>query len=271
MKNNGYWIWALALLLLLTVDKAARSDNLIYQTQTLAGTASFINGSQDDTSSINDVYTITVTIPQALAPNLSMATITPSGWTVSCQNCVAQLSSSPTGPDLSPGLVFMAATSAVFMFSTDATGKITAWNFAISGNSSIGNGAGGNVATDSGSFTSGDVATSTQVSSAAHIYTVTTSGPKGAWTQSSLSNPAPPVAPTPAPAANVQLRTCNGTWGPVSNTVPAGVTPNASGAGLDCTGALKGYPSSWYTKVTTNGGKTFNFVTLKSLGLGLGS
>lgn len=240
------------------------ADNLVYQTQTLAGTATFANGSQRDASPINDVYTITVVVSQALPPNLNMATITPTSWTVVCQNCSEVLSSSPTNTT-SPPNVFMVATSAVFMFSTDGTGKITAWNFSINGNSSIGDGVGDNVETASGSFTSGDVATSSQVTSAAHIYTVATSGPKGTWTQASLSNP---TIPAPTPAANVQLRTCNGGWGPVSNTVPAGITQNASGVGLDCTGALKGYPSSWYTKVTTDGGKTFSYVTLGSLGLG---
>jgi hypothetical protein len=39
---------------------------------------------------------------------------------------------------------------------------------------------------------------------------------------------------------------------------------------LDCTGALKGYPGTYYTKVTTDGGKTFSYVQLKSLGLGNG-
>jgi hypothetical protein len=265
-KLPAFWRW-IALVVMLAASPFVFADTLTYQSQTLPGTSTLVDGGVSIPSPVNDFYIITVTIAGPLAANLSNAAITPTSWIVTCQNCGAPLSSAPPNIATAP-MVYMTATSAVFMFSTDSTGKITNWNFAINGGSLLGDGTGGILSQTNGSYNSGDTGVSTQVANG-HQYTVTVNGPKGTWAQSSLSNPTP--APTPAPTANVQLRTCSGTWGPVSNNVPAGITQNASGVGLHCTGSLKGYPGSWYTKATTDGGKTYEFVTLKSLNLGKGT
>ena len=182
----------IALAVSLALSSSAFADDLVYQSQTLAGTASIINGSQNNSSPINDIFTITVTISGPLAPNLNNQMITPQSWIVSCQNCVEALSSNPTNNTVSPPAIYIAATAAVFLFSTDSTGKITGWNFGISGNSSVSDGMGGFISQNNGSFSSGDFGTSDQVTSAGHQYVVNTSGPAGTWSQSSLSNPAPP-------------------------------------------------------------------------------
>jgi hypothetical protein len=158
-------------------------------------------------------------------------------------------------------LVFIAVSSAVFIFSTDSTGKITNWNFAINGNSVIDFGSGDIGAQSSGSFSSGDVGNSTTESLSGHFYTVATSGPKGTWTQSSLSNPTPP---------NIEVRTCTSSWAPPSNTMGSGIAPNANGSGEECGRPIL-FPSTWYIRTTTDGGKTSEWQTLASLGLGKAS
>lgn len=246
-------------LMLLLLCSPALADTLTYQSQTLAGTSTEVNGPATIVLSINDVYTVDVTISGPLAPNLNMTTITPTAWTVLCQSCQAPLSSSPV-------TAMMTATSAVFMFSTDQTGKVTNWSFSINGNFYLpfddGSTNGSIINQGSGVYTSGasDVGNSTDLGSG-KPYTVLTSGPRGIWTQSSLSNP--------APAVQVLARTCNGTWGPPSNSVPGGLTPNADGSAMNCRVPAQ-YPSSWYMKTTIDGGKTVQFVQLKTLGLGNG-
>jgi len=255
-KLPPFWPWVFLLLALMLAPLFVFADTVTYQSQTLAGSAATLVGQTVENSSpINDVYMVTVTISGPLTPNLNMAMITPQSWDVTCQNCLQSLSSTPTSTVSAP-TVYMGSTSAVFMFSTDATGKITDWNFAINGNSTI-SAYGGLLSTWGGSFSSGDVGTSSEWLTTQ--YRVLTSGPKGTWTQSSLSNP--------APAVTVLARTCNSTWGTPNNNVPAGLTPNANGTGMNCRVPAQ-YPPSWYIKVTTDGGKTYEFVTLASLGLG---
>lgn len=252
--------WALVILVLVTFGRFAFADTVTYQSQTLAGSASTLVGQTVENSSpINDSYIVTMTVSGPLSPNLNMAMITPQSWSVVCQNCLEALSSSPAQPALPT--VLMIATTAVFMFSTDATGKITAWNFAISGNSTV-SVYGELASTWGGSFNSNitDVGTSSEW--VLTQYRVLTSGPLGTWTQSSLSNP--PVAP---PTSNVLARTCNSTWATPNNNVPAGLTPNANGSGMNCRMPSQ-YPPSWYIKITTDGGKTYEFVQLSTLGLG---
>lgn len=188
----------LALIALLA--SPAFADTVTYQSQTLAGTASVIDGDNTQNSPINDVFTVTVTISGPLAPNLNMALVTPQSWTVVCQNCAQDLSSDPPNPTTT--LIYTAATAAVFLFSTDSTGKITAWNFALSGDSILSDGAGDISKSSSGSFSSGDIDTSLQILGN-HEYIVATSGPKGTWTQSSLAVTQAPAAPT-APQRQAQ-------------------------------------------------------------------
>lgn len=176
-------------LILLLLCSPVLADDLVYQSQTLPGNGADLDGNQ--TWSVNDVYTIDVTISGPLAPNLQNAVITPQSWVVTCVYCSTDLSSSPVLYTINPGWIW--ATAAVFMFSTDATGKITAWNFGISGSANL-NGREQNT----GRFTSGDTATSVQDLDGHHI-TISTAGPKGAWTQSSLSAPV-----QSAPAQRVQ-------------------------------------------------------------------
>jgi hypothetical protein len=249
-------------LILLLLCSPVFADDLIYQSQTLTGTATTFSGSFNEGSTpINDVYTVTVTVSGPLAPNLNMSPIAPSSWVVTCQSCTEDLSSSP--PTISPPSVFTGATAAVFLLSTDSTGKITNWSFAINGNSMVTDGMGGLMNTSNGSFSSsfssGDIGTSSFM--VINRYTVTTSGPHGTWTQSSLSNP-PPVIPP-----NLQLRTCFNSWGPVSNTNGAGVAPNANGSGEACRRPIY-FPPTWYIRTTTDGGQTSEWRTLASLGLG---
>ena len=186
--------------LLILLCAPAFADDLVYQSQTLAGTAATIVGSTTENSSpINDVYSVTVSISGPLAPNLNMAVITPLSWVVTCESCAEALSSSP--PTVPPPLIYTGATAAVFVFSTDMTGKITAWSFGINGNSSVGDGSGGTQSSNSGSFVSSSSAGDSGISDAftLHEYLVTTSGPPGTWTQSSLSYPNAPPAPAPTP------------------------------------------------------------------------
>lgn len=247
-------------LILLLLCSPVLADDLYYQT-TLTGTTVMTSGIQVNNIPTSDIYTLDVNITGPLAPNLNNSIITPNYWTVTCSSCLSPLSSNAaTFPSNSLGIL-----TATFAFSTDATGKITSAIFTINSNFEQLDPASPNgccMQMGTSSFGSGDVVSGwssyNQWQTRQYL-----SGPKGTWTQSSLSN-------APVVASNVQLRTCNSSWGPVSNSVPAGVTPNASGAGLYCTGALKGEPGSYYTKVTTDGGKTFAYVTLKSLGLGNG-
>jgi hypothetical protein len=258
-----------ATIILSCVAAFAFADTVTYQSQTLSGTDTQTQlPDPPGTSPDSDAYIVTVTVSGPLAPNLNMAMVTPTGWVVSCTRCYSNLTSAPTGLAANE----VATASAVFMFSTDSTGKITAWNFSIAGLAQTLDTSSPNpccLTQSTGTFSSGDTATGWQYMDG-HIYTQSLSAPKGTWTQSSLSNPPAAPTPAPAPASNILLRTCNSTWGPVSNSVPAGVTANSSGAGLSCTGALKGEPGNYYTKITTDGGKTYEFVTLKSLGLGNG-
>lgn len=266
---DTHWAVAFWLLVILScIAPFAFADDLTYQSQTLAGTDTQTDGPSVGTSPDSDAYIVDVKVSGPLAPNLNMAMVTPQSWVVTCTRCYSNLTSAPTG--LAANAITSA--SAVFMFSTDSTGKITAWNFSIAGSFELIDPTSQVpccLTQSNGTFSSGDTATGWQYMDG-HIYTQSLSAPKGTWTQSSLSNP-PVSAPAPVVAANVQLRTCNSTWGPVSNSVPAGVTANASGAGLSCTGALKNSSGAYYTKITRDKGATFQYVTLRSLGLGNGT
>jgi hypothetical protein len=259
-KLPPFWPWVFLLLALMLAPFLVFADTVTYASQTLSGTSTTVDGGNTDSYPLNDVYMITVTVSEPLAPNLNMAMITPIAWVVTCQNCLSPLSSSPTNAP-APPLVFMSATSAVFMFSTDATGKITNWSFAINGNSTTtdyGEFASQNNGSFSSSFSSGDAASSFDTPGISQ-YKQVNAGPAGLWTQSSLSSP--------SPAVTVLARTCNSTWATPNNNVPAGLTPNANGTGMNCRVPSQ-YPPSWYIKVTTDGGKTYEFVTLASLSLG---
>jgi hypothetical protein len=234
-------------LMLLLLCSPVLADTVTYQSQTLPGSGNDQDGGQ--TWPVNDLYTITITVSGPLAPNLNNQVITPQSWVVTCVYCSTDLSSNPVY-----GADWVWATSAIFMFSTDATGKITAWNFALNGSANYPDGQGGIRFMNKGSFTSGDSGVSTH-SGDGHYITISTSGPKGSWTQSSLA------------AQTLLARTCNGTWGVPNNNVAGGLTPNASGAGMNCRVPAY-FPSSWYIKVTADGGMTYEFVTLASLGLG---
>jgi len=152
------------------------------------------------------------------------------------------------------------SSSAVFLFSTDSTGKITAWNFSIGGNFQLLDLTSPRpccLNQGTGSFTSGDIAIGFEINNDQIKQSL--SGPKGTWTQSSLSNP--------APTTNVEVRTCTSSWAPPSNTMGSGIAPNANGSGEEC-GRPVLFPSSWYIRTTTDGGKTSEWQTLASLGLG---
>jgi hypothetical protein len=257
---RGHWWdnhWAFVFwmtVILACIAPFAFADTLTYQSQTLPGTNTEVDGPATFVGSLNDVYTVTVTVSGPLAPNLNNQMITPTAWVVTCQFCLNPVLAS--APTLQPNE--MSSASAVFMFSTDATGKITAWNFAVSGNYVLGDGQGGMLESGDGMFSSGDNALS-HVTGYGKQITQVNAGPKGTWTQSSLSNP--------APAVTVLARTCNSTWAAPNNNVAAGLTPNANGTGMNCRVPSQ-YPPSWYIKVTSDGGKTYEFVTLQSLGLG---
>lgn len=247
-------------LILLLLCSPALADDLVYQSQTLTGTVSTIVGSTNEGSSpINDVYTITVTVSGPLAPNLTMAPITGS-WVVTCQSCVQDLSSPPANTS-TQFVVDTVATAGVFLFSTDSTGKITNWSLALNGNSTVTDGMGGLMSSSNGSFStsfsSGDTGTSSFYT--LRQYLVSTSGPRGTWSQSSLSNP--------PSSKNVEVRTCMSSWAPPSNTMGSGIAPNANGAGEECGRPIL-FPSSWYIRTTTDGGSTSEWQTLASLGLG---
>jgi len=244
-------------IILSCVAALAFADTVTYSSQTLAGTSTIVDGPATIPSAQNDVYSILVTISGPLAANLNMAMITPTAWAVTCQSCEDKWMAS--APVLQPNM--MNAASAVFMFSTDSTGKITAWNFAVNGNFALGDGNGDLLENGYGSYSSGDAASS-YVEGYNKQITLVNSGPPGTWTQSSLSNP-----PVSAPAATVLARTCYSTWAAPNNNVGAGLTPNANGSGMNCRVPSQ-YPPSWYIKVTSDGGKTYEFVTLGSLGLG---
>jgi hypothetical protein len=247
--------WALLILVLVTFGRFAFADDLVYQSQTLSGTDTLTDGPSVSTTPDSDAYIIDVNVTGPLAPNLNMQMVTPNSWTVSCTRCLGGLSS---GQSTVPN--DMTSASAVFMFSTDSTGKITAWNFSISSSFELIDPTSPNpccLYQGSANFSSGDTATGTWQSN--HTVTQLLTAPKGAWTQSSLSNP--------APAVTVLARTCNGTWAAPSNTAGAGLAQTASGAGMNCR-VPANYSPSWYIKVTTDGGKTYEFVTLASLGLG---
>jgi hypothetical protein len=256
--------WALvfwALVLLLLFSPVIFADDLVYQSQTLAGTDTINDGPGTSSTSDSDAYIVDVNVSGPLPPNLNNAVITPNGWTVSCTRCLEHyMSSAPTIP---AGM--MATSTAVFMFSTDSTGKITSYAFSISGSYQVldpSNPNGCCLSEGAGNFSSADSASSWQ--QLGHLVTQSLSAPPGTWTQSSLSNP--PVT-APAPTQNVLARTCSSSWAAPTNSMGAGIAQTASGAGMFC-GHPANYSPNWYIKVTTDGGKTYTFVTLKSLGLG---
>jgi hypothetical protein len=87
---------------------------------------------------------------------------------------------------------------------------------------------------------------------------------EGSWTKTVVAPPPPP--------ANIGVLYCvNG--GNVykvvapSNSTSSLVRPGTTGAGPTCTDPIN-EPPSWYVQITTNGGSTWSWVTLASLGLG---
>jgi|SRR5580700_7026678 hypothetical protein len=199
--NRGNNMKYLALIALLASPVIA--DDLIYQSQTLAGTETEIDGGEaiPPYPVGSDVYTIDVTISGPLAPNLNMALITPTSWTVTCANCDGgpPLSSSNSDPNET------AATAAVFLFSTDANGKITNWTFSISGSfvqpnfedgGYISQGSG----TFSASFASGDSMSFSVTYDNDHQFNDALSAASGVWTQTATAqtSAAPTKAATPA-------------------------------------------------------------------------
>lgn len=194
-KLKPFWRWVFLLVAMMLIPFCVHADTVTYTSQTLTGSSSLVDGANTSTSPLTDVYIVTVTISGPLAPNLNMALIAPQSWTVTCQNCQVALSSNPLGLTNSPD-IYVVATAAVFLFSTDATGKITAWNFAISGNSTVNDPNGNQVSQNSGSFVSGDTGVSSMLSDG-QLYSVNITGPRGTWAQSSLANPAPAAQQPP--------------------------------------------------------------------------
>lgn len=210
-----------------------------------------------------------VTLAAPLAANQANQMANPLSWSIGNMNSAF----------LNPGLLAaqpdpVPTLNASFIFST-VNGVITSWVISVSWNY----GGGGDVA-GFGTMTSiGESGLGTDswvgepesgishcgFANACTSYSAYVAQP-GTWTTPAAALPAPT---TPA---NVGVLYCTNGGNvfkvlPASNSTSSLVRPGTTSAGQTCK-APSGVASSWYVQITKNGGSTWSWVTLSSVGLG---